>query len=145
VAQGKDGEEELKPSDSEPLAAYVWKTTADPFVGKMTYFRVFFKVPSKPMLMCGIKTKARMSVCRFALPARQGSIAAKVIHAGDIAVVSKLNVTATGDTPSAKRDIRSRLPSPPNSPPRCIAWRLLRRPGRCSEDLADLTSCAKKI
>ncbi|MGZ9226909.1 MAG: GTP-binding protein, partial [Anaerolineales bacterium] len=41
VAQGKSGEEELKPSDTEPLAAYVWKTTADPFVGKMTYFRVF--------------------------------------------------------------------------------------------------------
>ena len=41
VAQGKGGEEELKASDTEPLAAYVWKTTADPFVGKMTYFRVF--------------------------------------------------------------------------------------------------------
>ncbi len=41
VAQGKNGEETLKPSDTEPLAAYVWKTTADPFVGKMTYFRVF--------------------------------------------------------------------------------------------------------
>src|SRR5512147_70653 len=41
VAQGKNGDEELKPSDTEPLAAYVWKTTADPFVGRMTYFRVF--------------------------------------------------------------------------------------------------------
>ena len=40
AAQGKDGEEELKQEDSGPLAAYVWKTTADPFVGKMTYFRV---------------------------------------------------------------------------------------------------------
>src|SRR5512141_2903355 len=41
VAQGKDGEEKLKPSDTEPLAAYVWKTTADPFVGRVTYFRVY--------------------------------------------------------------------------------------------------------
>src|SRR5215208_1495676 len=41
VANGKDGDEKLTPSDSSPLAAYVWKTTADPFVGKMTYFRVF--------------------------------------------------------------------------------------------------------
>src|SRR6185503_5750346 len=30
VAQGKDGEEELKSVDTAPLAAYVWKTTDDP-------------------------------------------------------------------------------------------------------------------
>ena len=40
VARSKEGEETLKASDSGPLAVYVWKTTADPFVGKMTYFRV---------------------------------------------------------------------------------------------------------
>ena len=40
VATGKSGEETLNASDSGPLAAYVWKTTADPFVGRMTYFRV---------------------------------------------------------------------------------------------------------
>src|SRR3990172_1639797 len=40
-AQGKDGEETLLVSDSSPLAAYVWKTTADPFVGKITYLRVY--------------------------------------------------------------------------------------------------------
>jgi elongation factor G len=28
-------------SDAGPLAAYVWKTTADPFVGKLTFFRVY--------------------------------------------------------------------------------------------------------
>ena len=40
VAAGKGGEETLNASDSGPLAAYVWKTTADPFVGRMTYFRI---------------------------------------------------------------------------------------------------------
>ncbi|MGE5224130.1 MAG: GTP-binding protein, partial [Omnitrophica WOR_2 bacterium] len=40
VAQGKGGEETLNATDNGPLAAYVWKTTADPFVGKITYFRV---------------------------------------------------------------------------------------------------------
>ncbi|MCX7976805.1 MAG: GTP-binding protein, partial [Bellilinea sp.] len=36
-ALGKNGEEELlKASDAGPLAAYVWKTTADPYVGKQT-------------------------------------------------------------------------------------------------------------
>ena len=41
VAQGKSGEETINADDSGPLAIYVWKTTADPFVGKQTYFRVF--------------------------------------------------------------------------------------------------------
>jgi elongation factor G len=39
--QGKDGNEELTAIDNGPLAAYVWKTTADPFVGKITYFRIY--------------------------------------------------------------------------------------------------------
>jgi elongation factor G len=41
VAEGREGPEELTASDAGPLAAYVWKTTADPFVGRMTFFRVF--------------------------------------------------------------------------------------------------------
>ena len=41
VATGKNGEEQLAPTDKGPLAAYVWKTTADPFVGKLTFFRVY--------------------------------------------------------------------------------------------------------
>jgi len=41
IAKGKAGEEELIASDTGPLAAYVWKTTADPFVGKITYFKVY--------------------------------------------------------------------------------------------------------
>jgi elongation factor G len=41
VANGKGGEEELSAVDSDPLAVYIWKTTADPFVGRITYFRVY--------------------------------------------------------------------------------------------------------
>lgn len=41
VAEGKNGEEILEARDDGPLAIYVWKTTADPFVGKQTYFRVY--------------------------------------------------------------------------------------------------------
>lgn len=98
TAQGKDGVEELKPSNEAPLAAYVWKTTADPFVGKMTYFRVFSgsiqadaHVWNQPK-----NTDERMSGLHF--QRGKETIAAKVVHTGDIAVVSKLNATSTGDT-----------------------------------------------
>jgi elongation factor G len=98
VAQGKDGEEELKPSDASPLCAYVWKTTADPFVGKMTYFRVFSGNLQADSHVWNQNKEAdeRMSGLHF--QRGKETIPAKVVHAGDIAVVSKLNATVTGDT-----------------------------------------------
>ncbi len=98
VAQGKEGEEKLTPSDTGPLAAYVWKTTADPFVGKVTYFRVLSGSMQADARVWN-QTKGaeeRMSGLHFQRGKEQ--IAAKVVHAGDIASVSKLNVTTTGDT-----------------------------------------------
>jgi elongation factor G len=97
-AQGKDGEEKLTASDTGPLAAYVWKTTADPFVGKMTYFRVFSGSIQADARVWNQNRGAeeRMSGLHFQRGKEQ--IAAKVVHAGDIASVSKLTVTATGDT-----------------------------------------------
>ncbi len=98
VAQGRDGEEKLTPSDSAPLAAYVWKTTADPFVGRMTYFRVFSgSIQADARVWNQNKNvEERMSGLHFQRGKEQ--IAAKAVHAGDIASVSKLNVTTTGDT-----------------------------------------------
>ena len=99
IAQGKDGaEEELKPSNSAPLAAYVWKTTADPFVGKMTYFRVFSGSIQADAHVWNQNKGAdeRMSGLHF--QRGKETIAAKVVHAGDIGVVSKLTVSNTGDT-----------------------------------------------
>ncbi|HNE04668.1 MAG TPA: GTP-binding protein, partial [Anaerolineales bacterium] len=98
MAQGKDGAEELKASDQGPLAAYVWKTTADPFVGKMTYFRVLSGSLQADAHVWNQNKGAdeRMSGMHF--QRGKETIAAKSIHAGDLAVVSKLTVTATGDT-----------------------------------------------
>ncbi|MBX3035340.1 MAG: elongation factor G [Anaerolineales bacterium] len=98
TVQGKDGEEELKPSDSEPLAAYVWKTTADPFVGKMTYFRVFSGSITADAHVWNQNKNAdeRMSGLHF--QRGKETIPTKIVHAGDIAAVSKLNVTTTCDT-----------------------------------------------
>jgi elongation factor G len=98
VAKGKDGEEKLTPSDSGPLATYVWKTTADPFVGKVTYFRVFSGTIQADARVWNQNkgVEERMSGLHFQRGKEQ--IAAKVVHAGDIASVSKLNVTTTGDT-----------------------------------------------
>ena len=98
VAQGKDGEEELKPSATGPLAAYVWKTTADPFVGKVTYFRVFSGSIQADARIWNQNKGAEERMSGLHLQRGKEQIAAKVIHAGDIGSVSKLTVTSTGDT-----------------------------------------------
>ncbi|HET9915409.1 MAG TPA: GTP-binding protein, partial [Anaerolineales bacterium] len=98
VAQGKGGEETLEPSDTASLAAYVWKTTADPFVGKVTYFRVFCGSVQADAHVWNQNKGAdeRMSGLHFQRGKEQ--IPAKTVHAGDIASVSKLTSTSTGDT-----------------------------------------------
>jgi elongation factor G len=98
TATGKDGQESLAASDAGPLAAYVWKTTADPFVGRMTYFRVVSgTIQADAHVWNQSKgTEERMSGLHVQRGKEQ--LAAKTIHAGDIGTVAKLTVTATGDT-----------------------------------------------
>jgi elongation factor G len=98
LAKGKAGEEELKASDAGPLAAYVWKTTADPFVGKMTYFRVFSGMMQGDAHVWNQNKGADERVSGLHLQRGKEQIPVKVVHAGDIGSVSKLSVTSTGDT-----------------------------------------------
>lgn len=98
TVQGKDGEEELTASDAGPLAAYVWKTTADPFVGKITYFRIYSgMISSDSRVWNPIKSvEERLGTVHVMRGKEQ--IPVKVVHAGDIASVPKLNQTSTTDT-----------------------------------------------
>lgn len=98
VASGKGGDEVLSPVDNAPLAAYVWKTTADPFVGRMTYFRVFSGTVQADAHVWNQNKSADERVSGLHFQRGKEAIPAKLIHAGDIASVSKLTVTATGDT-----------------------------------------------
>jgi elongation factor G len=97
-AQGKNGEEQLRPVDTEPLAAYVWKTTADPFVGRMTYFRVYSGSIQADGHMWNQNKSADERISGLHFQRGKEAIGAKVVHAGDIASVSKLTATTTGDT-----------------------------------------------
>ena len=97
-AQGKGGEDELSARDSGPLAAYVWKTTADPFVGKITYFRVYSGMITSDSRVWNQNKSAEERLGTLHLLRGKEQIGVKIVHAGDIATVSKLNLTSTGDT-----------------------------------------------
>ncbi len=98
VAQGKNGDEELKVADSSPLAAYVWKTTADPFVGKITYFRVYSGTISGDSRVWNQNKGGEERLGTLHLLRGKEQIQIKTVHCGDIATVSKLSTTSTGDT-----------------------------------------------
>jgi elongation factor G len=97
-AHGKGAEEDLIATDSGPLAAYVWKTTADPFVGKITYFRVYSGMISSDSRVWNQAKSAEERIGTLHLLRGKEQLSVKVVHAGDIATVSKLSATSTGDT-----------------------------------------------
>lgn len=98
TAEGKAGTEELKAVDSGPLASYVWKTTADPFVGKQTYFRIYSGTLNSDTRVWN-QTKG-IDERLGTLHTMRGKelIPLKTIHAGDIGTVAKLNETSTSNT-----------------------------------------------
>ncbi len=98
-AVGKNGEaEELSASDSGPLAAYVWKTTADPFVGKQTFFRVYSGMVTSDSRVWNQNKGVEERFGTVSIPRGKENIPVKVIHSGDIGVVPKLSETVTGNT-----------------------------------------------
>jgi len=102
VAQSKGKEIEIESADSGPLAAYVWKTTADPFVGRLTYLRVLSGVLSSDGRAWNQSRREAERIGTLQLLRGKEQIPTKNLHAGDIGVIAKLNETQTGDTLSEK-------------------------------------------
>jgi elongation factor G len=98
IAKGKDGDEKLIPADHEPLAAYIWKTTADPFVGRITYFRIYSGTVSSDSRVWNQTKGVEERFGTIHLLRGKDQIPMKLVHAGDIASVPKLNATSTGNT-----------------------------------------------
>jgi len=88
----------LEPKDDGPLAAYVWKTTADPFVGKQTFFRVYSGTMKADERVWNSNKEEEERLAGMQIPMGKDGIPTSVLHCGDIGLVAKLSVTTTGDT-----------------------------------------------
>lgn len=116
TAQGKAGEEVLKADDGGPTALYVWKTTADPFVGKQTYFRVFSGSLSSDTRLWNPTKEIEERFGGLFIPRGKEAISVSAIHSGDIGIVPKLSETATGNTLCDKaHPLTLPIPEYPNS------------------------------
>jgi elongation factor G len=95
----KDGSEVTRnPSPEAPLSAYVFKTIADPFAGKLTVMRVYSGTlrADSTVYNASTDTKERIGQVSYLLGKKQ--VPAQTAGPGEIAVVAKLKETNTGDT-----------------------------------------------
>ncbi len=102
VKDKKGNDVEISCDDSGPLVAYVWKTTADPFVGKQTFLRVYSGMLTSDSRIWNGTRSVEERYGNLNIPMGKDNIPVKTVHAGDICSVAKLSETVTGDTFSDK-------------------------------------------
>ncbi len=95
---GKGEKIEVKCDSNEPFSAFVFKTVADPFVGKLSLFRVCSgKLTAATALYNSTAEKAEKAGGLFVMRGKKQTNAS-TLYAGDIGALSKLQLTASGDT-----------------------------------------------
>ena len=93
-----DDEVAYEADGSGPLAALVFKTTADPFVGKLSLFRVFQGTIRSNSEVWDSNQGQSERVGQLYLPKGKNQENLTEVTAGDIGAVGKLSSTVTGDT-----------------------------------------------
>jgi len=91
-------------SDSGTLAAYVFKTSNDRFVGTLNYFRIFSGTLGNDSRPYNAARNVEERFNSLMILRGKEQIATTLLHCGDIGVVAKLTHTKTGDTFSSKEN-----------------------------------------
>ena len=99
---GKDTEVVRNPSGGEPFAAFVYKTLADPYAGKLTLFKVLSGTLKSDTGFYNASRDAKERFGNLFLLQGKKQINVPEVTAGQIAGVAKLKETSTGDTLNAE-------------------------------------------
>ncbi len=94
----KGGEEVELPCDAAgPMVLRVFKTVADPFVGKMSFFKVYSGVVKKDAAYINTTREESEKIAHVYTPFGKKQVEVSSLQAGDIGVFTKLAVTGTSD------------------------------------------------
>lgn len=88
----------VRAQDSGPQGVIAFKTTADPFVGKLTYLRVMSGVLESDTRIQNHTRKTEERIGTLHVMRGKEQIPIKCLHSGDLGTVAKLSDTATGDS-----------------------------------------------
>jgi len=97
------------PDPDGPLAAFVFKTTADPYVGKINFVRVFSGTLKHDMHVLNVNREKDERLHNLFMAHGKGQEVVQTVVAGDICALAKLQDTHTGDTLTTAKD-RIQLP-----------------------------------
>ena len=99
MATKKDGSSSrLKVDVSDPMSALVFKTVADPYVGKLSYFKVYSGVMTPDTTVYNMDKDTNEKIGKIYVVNGKKQSEVEKLNAGDIGAVAKLTKTATGDT-----------------------------------------------
>ncbi len=95
----KTGKEMVRePSEEEPFSALVFKVQVDPYIGKLTYFRVYSGKLSKGSYVWNSTKGQRERISRLVFMHADKREDVEYVRAGDIAAAVGLKISKTGDT-----------------------------------------------
>jgi elongation factor G len=99
VAAVENGQEVRKAIEpNQPCSLFVFKTAADPFAGRLSYFKVMSGVIKDDAHLTNMRTNASERLAHIGTPFGKAIQPIPELRAGDIGVVAKLKDTLTGDT-----------------------------------------------
>jgi elongation factor G len=103
LVRGEEGEREVTrdPDDSEPFAALAFKIMSDPYVGKLTYFRVYSGHLEAGARVLNVGTGRTERVGRILMMHANDREEVSEVYAGDIAAAVGIKQVVTGDTLAA--------------------------------------------
>ena len=100
-SNGDEQPAERKPADDEPFSALAFKIMADPYVGKLTYFRVYSGKLEAGSRILNVSTGRTERVGRILMMHANEREEVPEVHAGDIAAAVGIKQVSTGDTLAA--------------------------------------------
>src|SRR3989344_5888617 len=89
---------EVHPDDTEPLRALAFKTATDPYVGSLTFFRVYSGKVASGSYVLNTRTGQQERISRIVRMHADQRVEVKEIYAGNIAATVGMKDTKTGDT-----------------------------------------------
>ena len=92
----------VRPVDDAPTSLYVFKTSVEPHVGEVSYFRVMQGVVRPGDDLQNMERGSKERISQLFMVAGSMRIPVEEVHAGDIAATVKLKDTRTGNTLNAK-------------------------------------------
>ncbi len=95
-------QEEIKPNSESPFSGLVFKTSADPYVGKLSYFRVYSGVISSNSQVLNANKNSMERIGQLLAMLGKNQQPLTQVTAGDIGAVARLSLTTTGDTICAR-------------------------------------------